>query len=111
MVMCRQPAILAPFNGWEGPNSARIDMRPGISASASRISLRPHSANEISATLCGREKSMDLVTVDIFCFYYFGGKGKFNELIRQKVISVVSSNFSTCNSVLMMGKMANAGLP
>ena len=51
MVMCKQPAIRAPFNGWLGPYSSRILIKPGISASAKRISLRPQSAREISATL------------------------------------------------------------
>jgi S-adenosylhomocysteine hydrolase len=34
-----------------GPYSARMSMRPGISCSASAISLRPNSARERSATL------------------------------------------------------------
>src|ERR1043165_5831231 len=35
MVICRQPAIRAPFKGFLGPYSARIAIKPGISASAS----------------------------------------------------------------------------
>src|SRR6187549_1545090 len=49
--MCRQPAIRAPFKGFLAPNSSRSDISPGISASANFISLRPHSAREISFTL------------------------------------------------------------
>src|SRR5882757_519106 len=67
MVMCRQPAILAPFKGCVGPNSSRIDIKPGISASANLISLRPHAARLISATLYLRLKSMEeFAIVDIF---------------------------------------------
>ncbi len=51
MVMWRQPAIRAPFSGWVFSYSARSAIRPGISCSASRISLRPQSASEMSATL------------------------------------------------------------
>jgi hypothetical protein len=51
MVMCSEPVIRAPASGWLGPNSLRMAIRPGISCSASRISLRPNSARERSATL------------------------------------------------------------
>ena len=51
MVMCRQPAIRAPFSGLEAPYSSRVAIRPGISSSAMAISLRPHSASEMSFTL------------------------------------------------------------
>jgi hypothetical protein len=51
MVMCRQPAMRAPLRGFEAPNSSRTAMRPGISVSAMWISLRPHSARLMSATL------------------------------------------------------------
>ena len=51
MVMCRQPAILAPASGWLSPYLDRSDIRPGISVSANSISRRPHSANDMSATL------------------------------------------------------------
>lgn len=50
IVMCRQPAIRAPLNGFDWPNFLRHAIKPGISFSAKMISLRPHSANEISAT-------------------------------------------------------------
>ena len=52
-VMCRDPVTRAPANGWEAANSARMAMRPGISCSASSISLRPKAASERSATLKG----------------------------------------------------------
>src|SRR5215204_1523949 len=51
MVMCSDPMTRAPASGCLPRYSARIDMRPGISCSASWISLRPHSASERSATL------------------------------------------------------------
>ena len=51
MVMCKQPAIRAPANGLEAPYSARKAIRPGISASANLISLRPQSARLMSFTL------------------------------------------------------------
>ena len=51
MVMCRDPTMRAPFSGCALPYSARVAIRPGISVSAMRISLRPHSASEMSFTL------------------------------------------------------------
>lgn len=51
MVMCRDPAILAPLKGLAGPYSVRHAIRPGISTSASSISMRPKSACVMSATL------------------------------------------------------------
>src|SRR5262249_9675169 len=51
MVMCRQPAMRAPLRGCCLPYLERRDMRPGISFSASMISLRPHSARDMSFTL------------------------------------------------------------
>ena len=50
-VMCREPVMRAPRRGCSAPCSARMAMRPGISCSASSISLRPNSARERSATL------------------------------------------------------------
>ena len=50
-VMCSEPVMRAPASGWAAPNSRRSDMRPGISCSASSISLRPNSARPMSATL------------------------------------------------------------
>ncbi len=48
IVMCREPAIRAPFSGWSLANSARTAIRPGISVSAISISLRPQSARAAS---------------------------------------------------------------
>ena len=59
-VMCSEPAMRAPASGWASPYSARRAMRPGISCSASWISLRPKPARERSATL----KSASPVGVD-----------------------------------------------
>src|SRR2546423_5923486 len=50
-VMCSDPVMQAPRSGREGAYSRRIAIRPGISCSASVISLRPNSASERSATL------------------------------------------------------------
>merc|ERR1712241_1192848 len=44
MVMCREPLMLRPLNGCEGPNSFRAAIKPGISCSARVSSLRPNSA-------------------------------------------------------------------
>ena len=52
-VMCSDPVIRAPRSGWACANSARVAIRPGISCSARRISLRPNSARPRSATLYG----------------------------------------------------------
>jgi hypothetical protein len=51
IVMCSEPMMRAPASGWASANSARVAMRPGISCSASWISLRPKPARERSATL------------------------------------------------------------
>src|SRR5258706_6351205 len=51
MVMCSDPVILAPRSGWERVYSSRTAISPGISCSASRISFRPNSASDKSATL------------------------------------------------------------
>ena len=58
MVMCSEPVMRAPFSGCASAYSRRIDIRPGISCSASTISLRPNSASERSATL----KSVSVAT-------------------------------------------------
>ena len=50
-VMCSEPEIRAPLSGWVAANSSRVFIRPGISCSASWISLRPKAARERSATL------------------------------------------------------------
>ena len=50
IVMCSEPEMRAPASGLDGPNSARSARRPGISCSASRISLRPNGARDRSAT-------------------------------------------------------------
>lgn len=49
-VMCKHPAILAPFSGLDSPYFTRNDINPGISFSARVISLRPHSERDKSAT-------------------------------------------------------------
>ena len=49
-VMCSDPAMRAPARGCWSANSARRAMRPGISCSARRISLRPNPWSARSAT-------------------------------------------------------------
>ena len=56
IVMCSEPEMRAPLSGAPRAYSRRSAIRPGISCSASRISLRPNSASDRSATL----KSMPL---------------------------------------------------
>lgn len=51
VLMCRHPAMRAPFNGCSSAYLARVAMRPGISFSASSISRRPKAARLMSATL------------------------------------------------------------
>jgi len=51
MVMCSEPVIRAPRSGCLAAYSSRVAIRPGISCSASVISLRPNSASDRSATL------------------------------------------------------------
>ena len=49
-VMWSEPLIRAPARGCSSANSARRAIRPGISCSARRISLRPNSYSAMSAT-------------------------------------------------------------
>jgi hypothetical protein len=63
IVMCKHPAMRAPANGLDSPYSARSAIKPGISASAKRISLRPQSARAMSFTLYG---VYGCVVVDIY---------------------------------------------
>lgn len=51
LLMCKHPAILAPFNGWSAAYFCRVAIKPGISFSASSISRRPNAARLMSATL------------------------------------------------------------
>src|SRR6478609_399129 len=51
IVMCSDPVMRAPRSGCASPNSRRVAIRPGISCSASWISLRPNAARDRSATL------------------------------------------------------------
>merc|ERR1719250_518142 len=62
-VMWRQPAILAPLRGLEGPYFCLRYIRPGISFSARVSSLRPQSAREMSATLYGTFGAMSTLCV------------------------------------------------
>ncbi len=63
IVMCSEPVMRAPFSGCASAYSRRIAIRPGISCSASVISLRPNSASERSATL----KSVLAVVAVVSC--------------------------------------------
>ncbi len=50
MVMCSEPMMRWPVRGCCAAYSSRTAIRPGISCSARRISLRPHSARARSFT-------------------------------------------------------------
>merc|ERR1719258_823020 len=58
MVMWSEPMTWMPASGCDGPNSARADIRPGISCSAKSSSLRPKSARDMSATLWSDMQSL-----------------------------------------------------
>jgi hypothetical protein len=61
-VMCSEPMTRAPASGFALAYSARIAISPGISCSASRISLRPNSASDRSATLNAGRSVPDVIT-------------------------------------------------
>src|SRR4051794_16845004 len=71
IVMCSEPVMRAPLSGCSPAYFLRSDMRPGISCSASSISLRPYSARERSATL----KSVLAAVVVVICPPCAGGFG------------------------------------
>lgn len=52
-VMCRQPAMRAPFSGLEAEYISRMRIRPGISFSAMSRALRPQEARLMSAAGAG----------------------------------------------------------
>ena len=62
-VMCSEPMMRAPFSGCDAANSSRVLISPGISCSARRISLRPNSARERSATLKSFSVSVAVVVI------------------------------------------------
>src|ERR1700674_4977548 len=61
IVMWSEPAMRAPRNGWVGPNSSRVAIKPGISVSAMAISLRPQEASPRSFTTWSGEAVLDAV--------------------------------------------------
>src|SRR6476619_2514288 len=69
IVMCREPAILAPLSGFLLPYSSRVAIKPGISTSAIAISLRPQSAKLMSLM------AQSLVGVMAFLFSFSDGIG------------------------------------
>lgn len=83
--MCKQPAMRAPFKGFEGPCFCRRDIRPGISFSAKVIALRPHSANLMSA-----EKQMHLHYPQLFLASHVF------ERFRLFLIILITDNFQPC---------------
>src|SRR5262249_13175486 len=64
-VMWRQPAILAPFSGFDLPYFSRRAIRPGVSTSARSISLRPSCHRFSSFTLEGSFAALAKVAVAI----------------------------------------------
>src|SRR5512144_2667345 len=82
-VMCSEPEIRAPLSGCDAANSSRVFIRPGISCSARRISLRPNSASERSATL----KSVVVGAVVVMVLLEgVGGSGGSGELEQALVL-------------------------
>src|SRR5881275_1426411 len=63
IVMCSEPVMRAPLSGCSAAYFLRSDMSPGISCSASSISLRPYSARLRSATLKSWVVAMVVVTL------------------------------------------------
>src|SRR4051812_9753081 len=63
IVMCSEPMTRRPLSGWRLAYSARTAIRPGISCSASMISLRPQSASDRSATLNSRDPAAGVAWV------------------------------------------------
>src|SRR6185437_772886 len=63
IVMCSEPVMRAPRSGCDSPYSRRVAMRPGISCSASWISLRPKAARPRSATLMSAPVGMVVVVI------------------------------------------------
>jgi len=51
MVMCSDPVMRTPFRGFCLAYFFRTDIRPGISCSATSISLRPQPARAMSRTM------------------------------------------------------------
>jgi len=51
IVICKQPAMRAPFNGFFGPYSSRMAIRPAFQFRQSRFLLRPPIAKAMSLTL------------------------------------------------------------
>src|SRR5262245_57933200 len=50
-VICSEPVMRIPRRGFSGAYLRRIDIKPGISCSATWMALRPHSARLRSLTL------------------------------------------------------------
>ena len=46
LLICRHPAMRAPFKGWSASYFSRMAIRPGISISANSISRRPNAASD-----------------------------------------------------------------
>src|SRR3954462_3792035 len=91
IVMWRLPVTRAPWSGCSPAYFSRRDMRPGISCSASSISLRPYSASERSATLKSWVVAVVVVTLvglREWGSVRFGGSGSghFGELEQALVL-------------------------
>src|SRR5260370_37930773 len=75
MVMCSDPVVRTPFSGLSFAYLRRLDIRQGISCSAMEISLRPHSARLISATLDSRAVAVLMV---LLCYIY---KSRYDDIL------------------------------
>lgn len=78
--MCKQPAILVPFNGCSSLYFNLVAIKPGISCSANSISLLPKAARLMSATLNFCAGSPILLVVfwdnDVCLMVNFGSKSE-----------------------------------
>ena len=101
--MCKEPMILAPLSGCSPAYSSRSAIKPGISCSASSISLRPNATvgADKSATLYGKSlKSGKPVFINVcvdsavmmtplFCWFYIL---RFTNIAKNALIPLVLSN-------------------
>src|SRR5215208_1132430 len=81
IVIWSEPMIFAPASGCDAANSSRVFIRPGISCSARRISLRPYSASARSATLKSSLVGAVVVMVLLEGFSGSGGSGELEQAL------------------------------
>ena len=72
MVMCSEPEMRTPLSGFCGPYLARMDIRPGISCSATSISR---------AAQVGEREVADVIILFRAVAVDFGGLGAWTEKV------------------------------